>query len=70
MPLSTMLVGETRRISCITSHDKQRKRMLAMGLIPGSPVTVVGIVPAGVILEVRGAHLALSKEAADLINVF
>jgi len=48
-----------------------RRRLLELGLVPGTQVTVVGVSPLGdpLELEVRGSRLSIRKKEALAIEV-
>jgi Fe2+ transport system protein FeoA len=48
-----------------------RRRLLELGLVPGTQVTVIGVSPLGdpLELEVRGSRLSLRKKEALSIEV-
>lgn len=75
VPLTSLEKGETGTIACITvGHGKGRsfeKRLIDMGLTPGTRVTVVKSAPFHGPLEVifRGSRLALGRGMAEKIFV-
>lgn len=67
--LSDMEIGETRRI--LQTAGAGRKRLLDLGLTPGTAVTLYKRAPGGDPLEValRGYHLSIRKADAEGIEV-
>jgi len=51
--------------------DSYRKKLLAMGITPGTPFKVVRVAPLGdpVEIRVRGYLVSLRREEASLISV-
>ncbi len=51
--------------------DSYRKKLLAMGITPGTPFRVVRVAPLGdpVEIQVRGYLVSLRREEAALISV-
>ena len=51
--------------------DSYRKKLLAMGITPGTPFKVVRVAPLGdpVEIQVRGYLVSLRREEAALISV-
>ena len=70
-PLSCYRVGFRGRIRRILPAGDSRKRMLEMGLTPGTEIEILGTAPMGDPLEVllRGYRLSLRRSEADLVEV-
>ncbi|MBR1777717.1 MAG: ferrous iron transport protein A [Alphaproteobacteria bacterium] len=51
--------------------DSYRKKLLAMGITPGTPFQVVRVAPLGdpVEIQIRGYLVSLRREEASLISV-
>jgi len=60
--------GTIRRVS---GEGGLKRRLLDMGIIPGSPFEVVKLAPLGdpVDIKIKGYHLSLRKEEAKQITV-
>lgn len=72
MTLRDLAVGETGRVTGIGAGSKAyRRRLLAMGLTPGTAFTITRHAPLGdpVELRVRGFSLSLRKDEADIVQV-
>ncbi len=71
MTLAEAKLGERLTIEGIGGRGAFRRRLLEMGLLPGTPVTVKSIAPLGDPIEllVRGASLSIRKEEASTVNV-
>lgn len=70
-PLDALHIGQSgivRRVSC---SRQVARRLLEMGLLPGTRVTVVRRAPLGdpVELELRGYKLSIRRSEAALIAV-
>ncbi|MBU2591694.1 MAG: ferrous iron transport protein A [Nitrospinae bacterium] len=63
---------ESGRVKKILGEGQLRKKLLDMGIIPGTTVEVVKVAPLGdpIDIKVRGYHLSLRKEEAALIYVY
>ncbi len=48
-----------------------KQKLLSMGLTPGAEFTILRVAPLGdpVEIKVRGSHLSLRKDEADIISV-
>lgn len=71
MTLAEAHLGELLTIEGIGGRGAFRRRLLEMGLLPGTPVTVKSVAPLGDPIEllVRGASLSIRKEEAATVNV-
>jgi len=72
MQLTELSIGQTATIRAINGGDKAyRQRLLAMGLIPGTTLTLIRIAPLGDPIEiaVRGTHLTLRKHEANILQL-
>ena len=69
MTLDQLPVGETAEIGAVEGEGALRLRLLDMGLIPRTKVTMQKIAPMGDPMEirVRGYELTLRKEDAKMI---
>ncbi len=70
-PLTSLGVGSVATITEIKVSSESRGRLLEMGLLVGTPVELVRFAPLGdpVEIKVRGYHLTLRKQEAELILV-
>ncbi|OGV36544.1 MAG: iron transporter FeoA [Legionellales bacterium RIFCSPHIGHO2_12_FULL_35_11] len=72
MQLKEMKVGSKGRIRrLLAAEPAYRHRLIAMGLLPGTELTVSRIAPLGDPLEilVRGFALSLRKHEATLLEI-
>lgn len=71
MKLSELKIGESSVINVVGGEKSLRCRLLDMGLIPGTRVTLSKIAPMGDPLELslRGYQLSIRKEDAEKIEV-
>ncbi len=69
--LSELSPGEEGVISKILGKSRALRRLMDMGLTPGSRIKVVRKAPLGdpIELEIRGYNLSLRKDEAELILV-
>jgi Fe2+ transport system protein FeoA len=70
-PLSELKTGERGKISRVGGSGGVHRRILDMGVIPGTTVEVERIAPMGdpIWVRLRGYQLSLRKEEAANINV-
>jgi len=63
--------GETGIISRVNGHGPVKRRIIDMGVVPGTSVTMVKCAPLGDPLEikVKGFNLSLRKNEAALIEL-
>lgn len=72
MKLSELALGSLGKITKIGIGNKAyRQRLIAMGLLPGTQLSVSRIAPLGdpVEINVRGFSLTLRKHEADIIQL-
>ena len=71
VPLSTLKIGATAVVRELPKTGVAFLRLREMGLIAGTPLTLIRAAPLGDPLEikVRGYHLTLRKTEADHILV-
>ena len=72
MTLDELSVGHSGVITQVGGEGILRCRLLDMGLIPGTAVTVIKVAPMGDPIEIRlrGYELTLRKEDAALADGF
>lgn len=70
-PLSGLGAGEKGIVQADTAEHPAAQRLLAMGLLPGTTVTVVQVAPLGDPIEVefRGMRLSLRRADAAAVRV-
>lgn len=70
MTLDDLSPGHQGTVTGFTSDDPP-PRILEMGLLPGTTVTVVRLAPMGdpIDLKVRGYHLSIRRQEARQIEV-
>lgn len=70
-PLSALKPQNQGKIKSISNTGNLKRRLLDMGIVPGSLVEVVKVAPLGdpIDVKVKGYHLSLRKEEAGEILV-
>ena len=71
MLLSETKTGQVVEVVRIAGHASFRRRLMELGLVPGTRVELVRVAPLGdpVELLVRGASLSIRKAEAGVIEV-
>lgn len=71
MDLSDLKRGESAVISSVAGSGAFRRRLLELGLLPGTPIQRAGQAPLGdpLAFRVRGAVLSLRRRDARLVQV-
>ena len=72
MIIKELAVGDTAKIiGFLETKSPYRKKLLAMGMVPGTEITVVRIAPLGDPIEVlvRGSSLILRKSEAEILQL-
>lgn len=69
--LATLTAGETCKISSVELDGLLRRRILDLGILPGTQVQCVRKSPTGdpIAFRVRNTTIALRSDDADLIKV-
>ncbi len=69
MPLTLAHEGEQKYIKQIGGRAETRRFLETLGFVPGEMVTVVSEISGSVIVQVKEARVAISKEMACRIMV-
>ena len=69
MPLTMAREGEVTSIKRVGGKDEVRRHLENMGFVPGPDVTVVSVNNGNVIVNVKEARVAISKEMANKILI-
>ena len=72
MHVLDLKIGDTAKITCYQEgFAHYRKRLLVMGLTPGTSFKVLQIAPLGdpIAILVRGTTLTLRKKEASILNI-
>lgn len=69
MPLTMVGVGESRPILRIGGSDKVRMHLENLGFVEGETVRVVSDIGGNLIVQVKDARVAISRELAIKILV-
>jgi len=70
--LMQMKEGETAVVSHLASQDRDELcRILAMGFVPGSEVTLEKKVPMGgpIIVNLKGTKVAIAREIGEMLHM-
>lgn len=70
--LADLKVGTTCKVSSVALDGLLRRRILDLGILPGTQVQCVRISPAGdpIAFRVRNTTIALRSDDASLIKVY
>lgn len=69
MPLTLATVGEENMIKKVGGNPETRKFLESLGFVAGSMVTVISEISGNVIVNVKEARVAVSKEMAAKIMI-
>lgn len=71
MLLTNLPIGDRGEILKLMARDNQRRRLLDLGLIPGTTVVAKRKSPLGdpIAYLIRGTILALRREETDLVKI-
>ncbi len=69
--LTQLLIGEKAIVSSVEAHGVTRRRLLDLGLVPGTTVEAVRRSPVGdpTAFQIRGALIALRATEANLVTI-
>jgi ferrous iron transport protein A len=64
-------MGEVVTVQAVGGERSFRRRLMELGLVPGTRVQLVGVAPLGDPIEllVRGASLSIRRAEADAVRV-
>ena len=69
MPLTMTREGEVTSIKRVGGKEEVRRHLENMGFVPGTDVTVVTVNNGNVIVNVKEARVAISREMANKIMI-
>lgn len=69
LPLSVAPVGEELLVRRVGGNPETKKHLENLGFVPGSGVTVVTTMGGNIIVKVKEARVAISREMACKIMV-
>ena len=69
MPLTLAAIGEQNMIRKVGGNPEVRKHLENLGFVAGGNVTVVASMAGNMIVNVKEARVAISKEMAQKIMV-
>ena len=69
MPLTLAVQGEENMIRRIGGNAEVRAHLQNLGVVPGAEVTVVSSMGGNLIVKVKNARIAVSKEMAQKIYI-
>ena len=72
MQLKDMAIGSKGRVKSMnTSTPEYRRRLLMLGVTPGSEVEIVRVAPLGdpIEIRIRGCHITVRKDEAEILDI-
>ena len=69
MPLTMARQGEVTSIKRVGGKEEIRRHLENMGFVPGTDVTVISVNNGNVIVNVKEARVAISREMAGKIMI-
>lgn len=69
MPLLMARRGEINKISAVRGKDEIKRFLANLGFVEGSAVTVISEIDGNLIVNVKDARIALSKQMAAKIFI-
>ena len=69
MPLTMASIGEANTIRKVGGNSEVRAHLENLGFVPGGVVTVISTNGGNMIVEIKGARIAIGKDMANKIIV-
>ncbi|MCH5293125.1 MAG: ferrous iron transport protein A [Treponema sp.] len=69
MPLTMAEIGEEFLVKKIGGKEAVRRFLESLGFVAGAQVSVIAEISGNIIVQVRGARVAVGREAAQKIIV-
>lgn len=69
MPLTMAEIGEEFLVKKISGKEAVRRFLESLGFVAGVQVSVIAEISGNIIVQVRGARVAVGREAAQKIIV-
>ena len=69
MPLTLAAIGERNTIRKVGGSPKVKKHLENLGFVVGSDVTIINTLGGNVIVSVKEARVAISREMAQKIMI-
>lgn len=69
MPLYMANIGEEYLVKKIGGLDETKHHLKNLGFVPGTEVSVISIICGNIIVQVKDARIAISKELAGKIFI-
>lgn len=69
MPLTLASIGEANTIKKVGGSPEVRKHLENLGFVPGSDVTVLNEIAGNMIVKIKEARVAVSREMAQRIMI-
>ena len=69
MPLTMAEIGEEFLVKKISGKEAERRFLESLGFVAGAQVSVIAEISGNIIVQVRGARVAVGREAAQKIIV-
>jgi ferrous iron transport protein A len=69
MPLTMLQEGETNIIKRVGGKEDTKKFLENLGFVSGGTITVISRIGGNVIVDVKGARVAVGKDMANKIMV-
>lgn len=67
MPLTFMHTGEEAHVMKVRGNDELHHHLENLGFVPGAPLRVMSEQGGSLIIEIKGAQIALDRSAASKV---
>lgn len=69
MPLTFATPGEEKTIRRIGGNNQIRLHLENLGFVTGTPIVIVAAIGGNIIVNIKGARIAISREMANKIDI-
>lgn len=67
MPLTYINPGETAMIQRVGGNSDVKRHLETLGFVPGGNISVISALNGNIIVDVKGARIAISREMAQKV---
>lgn len=69
MPIYLASIGEEYLVKKISGLEETKRHLKNLGFVPGAQVSVIAVMNGNLIVQIKNARVAISKELAAKITV-
>jgi ferrous iron transport protein A len=69
MPLTMLSIGKEAVVYLLKTKNKTKKFLEELGIIPGTPISVISELDGNLIVSLRGSRIAINRGVAQQVLV-